>query len=93
MDTTFTGEANLLICPNLDSANILFNVLKVTGGQGVTVGPVLLGAHAPVHVLSPTSTVRRILNMTALAACTAKPVGELRKCEFPSPELTPLSGG
>jgi len=67
MDSTLTGEANLLICPNLDSANILFNVLKITGGHGITVGPMLLGARASVHVLSPTSTVRRIVNMTALA--------------------------
>jgi malate dehydrogenase (oxaloacetate-decarboxylating)(NADP+) len=61
------GEANLLICPNLDSANILFNVLKMTGGHGVTVGPILLGAQAPVHVLTPSATVRRVVNMTALA--------------------------
>ncbi len=68
METTLSGEANLLICPNLDSANILFNVLKVTEGHGVTVGPILLGAAKPVHVLTPSSTVRRIVNMTALAA-------------------------
>jgi malate dehydrogenase (oxaloacetate-decarboxylating)(NADP+) len=68
MDTTLSGEANLLVCPNLDSANILFNVLKMTGGHGITVGPILLGAAKPVHVLTPSSTVRRIVNMTALAA-------------------------
>jgi malate dehydrogenase (oxaloacetate-decarboxylating)(NADP+) len=68
METTLTGEANLLICPNLDSANILFNVLKMTGGHGITVGPMLLGAARPVHVLTPSSTVRRVVNMTALAA-------------------------
>ena len=68
MDSTLGGEANLLICPNLDSANILFNVLKITGGHGITVGPILLGARSSAHVLSPTSTVRRIVNMTALAA-------------------------
>jgi len=71
METTLTGEANLLVCPTLDSANILFNVLKMTGGHGVTVGPILLGAKAPVHVLTPSATVRRILNMTALVAATA----------------------
>ncbi|TWO72445.1 NADP-dependent malic enzyme [Caenimonas sedimenti] len=71
MDTTLTGEANLLICPNLDSANILFNVLKMTGGHGITVGPMLLGARAPVHVLTPSATVRRVVNMTALAAAAA----------------------
>ena len=68
MDSTLTGEANLLICPNLDSANILFNVLKMTGGHGITVGPILLGAARPVHVLTPSSTVRRVVNMMALAA-------------------------
>jgi malate dehydrogenase (oxaloacetate-decarboxylating)(NADP+) len=68
METTLTGEANLLICPNLDSANILFNVLKMTGGHGITVGPILLGAAKAVHVLTPSSTVRRVVNMTALAA-------------------------
>jgi len=71
MDGTLTGEANLLICPDLDSANILFNVLKMTGGSGVTVGPMLLGASAPVHVLTPSATVRRVVNMTALVAAAA----------------------
>ncbi|WBY01221.1 NADP-dependent malic enzyme [Ramlibacter tataouinensis] len=65
------GEANLLICPDLDSANILFTVLKMTGGHGITVGPILLGARASVHVLNPSATVRRIVNMTALAAIRA----------------------
>ncbi len=64
---TLHGSANILICPNLDAANILFNVLKMTGGHGITVGPILLGAAAPVHILTPSSTVRRVLNMTALA--------------------------
>jgi len=67
LETTLTGEANILICPNLDSANILFNVLKITGSNGVTVGPILLGAAATAHVLTPSSTVRRVVNMTALA--------------------------
>ena len=67
MDTKLQGEANVLICPNLDAANILFNVLKVTGGHGVTVGPILLGAAAAAHVLTPSATVRRVVNMTALA--------------------------
>jgi len=64
---TLTNKANILICPNLDSANILFNVLKMTGGNGVTVGPILLGAAGTAHVLNPSSTVRRVVNMTALA--------------------------
>ena len=71
METTLTGEANILICPNLDAANILFNVLKVTGGDGITVGPILLGAAATVHIMTPSATVRRILNMTALAVANA----------------------
>ena len=66
-ESTLHGEANILICPNLDAANILFNVLKVTGGHGVTVGPMLLGAAATAHVLTPSATVRRVVNMTALA--------------------------
>ncbi len=71
MDSELRGEANVLICPNLDAANILFNVLKMTGGHGVTVGPILLGAAASVHVLTPSSTVRRVVNMTALAVANA----------------------
>jgi malate dehydrogenase (oxaloacetate-decarboxylating)(NADP+) len=66
-DTTLTGSANLLVLPNLDAANILFNVLKMTGGHGVTVGPMLLGAAKPAHILTPSATVRRVVNMTALA--------------------------
>ena len=68
LETSLQGEANVLICPNLDAANILFNVLKMTGGQGVTVGPVLLGAACAAHILTPSSTVRRVVNMTALAS-------------------------
>ncbi|MBQ5948478.1 NADP-dependent malic enzyme [Massilia sp. ST3] len=64
----FGGSANLLVMPSLDAANILFNVLKVAAGKGVTVGPILLGTAKPVHILSPSATVRRIVNMTALAA-------------------------
>jgi malate dehydrogenase (oxaloacetate-decarboxylating)(NADP+) len=69
--STLEGEANVLLLPNIDAANILFNVLKVTGGHGITVGPVLLGAALPVHILTPSSTVRRVLNMTALAVADA----------------------
>ena len=70
-ETKMTGKANVLVCPNLDAANILFNVLKMTGSGGVTVGPILLGTAKPVHILTPSSTVRRIVNMTALAAVDA----------------------
>ncbi len=65
--SSLTGEANILICPNLDAANILFNVLKMTGGHGVTIGPMLLGAAGTAHVLTHSATVRRVVNMTALA--------------------------
>ena len=61
------GEANLLIMPTLDAANITFNALKVTGSAGVTVGPILMGTAQPVHILTSNSTARRLLNMTALA--------------------------
>ncbi|KWT68567.1 MULTISPECIES: NADP-dependent malic enzyme [unclassified Variovorax] len=70
-ETTLSGSANLLICPNLDAANILFNVLKMTGGNGVTVGPILMGASGSAHILTPSATVRRVLNMTALAVANA----------------------
>ncbi|MBS0469190.1 MAG: NADP-dependent malic enzyme [Proteobacteria bacterium] len=66
-DSTLNGAANLLVCPNIDAANILYNVLKTTTSGGVTVGPILMGASASAHILTPASTVRRVLNMTALA--------------------------
>ena len=66
-ETKLRGSANLLVLPNLDAANILFNVLKVTSGHGVTVGPMLLGTALPAHVLTPSATVRRVVNMTAVA--------------------------
>ena len=69
-DSTLTGSANLLICPNLDAANILYNVMKTTASGGVTVGPVLMGSAGTVHILTPAATVRRVLNMTALAAAS-----------------------
>ncbi|QBQ96421.1 NADP-dependent malic enzyme [Paraburkholderia pallida] len=69
--TTLTGEANLLIMPNVEAANIAYNLLKVVGGEGVTVGPFLLGASKPVHILTPAATVRRIINMTAVASANA----------------------
>ena len=65
------GEANLLIFPTLDAANIAFNLLKTAAGEGMTVGPILLGAAKPVHILTPTTTVRRIVNMTALTVVEA----------------------
>jgi malate dehydrogenase (oxaloacetate-decarboxylating)(NADP+) len=71
-DSKLKGAANLLVLPTLDAANILFNVLKISSGQGVTVGPILLGAARPVHILTPSATVRRIVNMTALAVADVR---------------------
>src|SRR5215218_4077034 len=70
-DARLSAEANLLIMPNLDAANATFNALKVVAGQGISVGPILLGAAKPVHILTPTATVRGIVNMTALTAVAA----------------------
>ena len=66
------GEANLLIMPTLDAANISFNMLKTIAGGGITIGPILLGSAKPVHIVTPTATVRRIINMTALAVVDAQ---------------------
>ena len=70
-DSTLSGSANLLICPNIDAANILYNVLKTTTSGGVTVGPILMGAAAAAYILTPAATVRRVFNMTALAVASA----------------------
>ena len=71
-DSGLKGEANLLVMPNLDAANISFNLMKVANGDGVSVGPILLGAAKPVHIVTPSATVRRLVNMTALAVVDAK---------------------
>ena len=65
------GEANLLIMPTLDAANIAFNLLKAAVGSGITLGPILLGIAKPAHILTPSATVRRIVNMTALTSVDA----------------------
>jgi malate dehydrogenase (oxaloacetate-decarboxylating)(NADP+) len=64
-DTTLSGDANLLVMPNIDAANISYNLLKTAAGNGVAIGPVLLGAAAPIHILTAAATVRRLVNMTA----------------------------
>ncbi len=66
------GEANILIMPSLDAANIAYNLLKVAAGDGVAIGPILMGAAMPVHILTPSATVRRIVNMTALTVVDAQ---------------------
>jgi malate dehydrogenase (oxaloacetate-decarboxylating)(NADP+) len=66
-----TGQPNLLIMPDIDAANISYNLLKMAAGNGITVGPILLGADRPVHIIEPSSSVRRIVNMTALVVVDA----------------------
>jgi len=70
-NSTLEGEANLLVMPNIDAANIAYNLLKTTAGNNIAIGPILLGAKKPVHILTPSATVRRILNMTALTVIDA----------------------
>jgi malate dehydrogenase (oxaloacetate-decarboxylating)(NADP+) len=66
------GSANLLVMPNLDAANISYNLLKAAAGNNLAIGPILLGAARAVHILTPSTTVRRIVNMTALAVIDAQ---------------------
>jgi malate dehydrogenase (oxaloacetate-decarboxylating)(NADP+) len=70
-DSGFEGPANVLVMPNLDAANISYNLLRMAAGQGLTVGGILLGAAKPAHILTPSSTVRRIVNMAAVAVADA----------------------
>ena len=70
-DSTLGGEANLLVLPNIDAANISYNLLKTVAGGGIAIGPILLGAARPVHILTPSATVRRIVNLTALTVADA----------------------
>ena len=70
-DSTLQGDATLLVLPNLDAANIAYNLLKVAAGGNIAIGPILLGAAKPVHILTPSTTIRRIVNMTALAVADA----------------------
>ena len=70
-NSTLSGSANLLVMPNIDAANISYNLLKTAAGGGIAIGPVLLGAAEPVHILTPSTTVRRLVNMTALTVADA----------------------
>ena len=70
-NSSLIGDANLLVMPNIDAANIAYNLLKTAAGGNIAVGPVLLGAAKPVHILTPSATVRRIVNMTALTVADA----------------------
>ncbi len=73
-NSTLNGDANLLVFPNLDAANIAYNLLKTAAGGNIAIGPVLLGAKQPVHVLTASTTVRRIVNMTALTVADANAI-------------------
>jgi malate dehydrogenase (oxaloacetate-decarboxylating)(NADP+) len=73
-NTTLHGDANLLVLPTLDAANIAYNLLKTAAGGNIAIGPVLLGCAKPVHILTPSTTVRRIVNMTALTVADANVV-------------------
>ena len=73
--STLKGSANLLIMPTLDAANIAFNLLK-TATNSASIGPILLGANKPVHILTPSATARRVVNMTALAVTEAQDLAE-----------------
>ncbi|HEX7636085.1 MAG TPA: phosphate acyltransferase, partial [Noviherbaspirillum sp.] len=70
-DSSLKRDANLLVLPNIDAANISYNLLKTAAGNGIAIGPVLLGCSKPVHILTPSATVRRIVNMTALCVMDA----------------------
>ena len=70
--STLRGNANLLVCPDLDSANIAYNLLKTAAGNNVAIGPILLGCAAPAHILTAAATVRRIVNMTAITVVEAQ---------------------
>ena len=70
-NSSLSHNANLLVLPNIDAANISYNLLKITAGNGIAIGPILLGCAKPVHILTPSATVRRIVNMTALCVVDA----------------------
>ena len=71
-ESTLSGAANLLIGPNLGASNIAYNLLKTAAGQNVAIGPLLLGCAAPVNILTPSATVRRIINVAALTVLEAQ---------------------
>jgi hypothetical protein len=76
--STLAGDANLLVLPNIDAANISYNLLKTAAGGNIAIGPVLLGAAKPVHILTASTTVRRIVNMTALTVADANAIRQPR---------------
>jgi malate dehydrogenase (oxaloacetate-decarboxylating)(NADP+) len=80
-NSTLHGSANLLVCPDLDSASIAYNLLKSAAGNNVAIGPILLGCAAAAHILTPAATVRRLVNMTAVTVVDAnKALPTAKKC-------------
>jgi malate dehydrogenase (oxaloacetate-decarboxylating)(NADP+) len=79
-NSTLHGSANLLVCPNLDSSSIAYNLLKSAAGNNVAIGPILLGCAAPAHILTPAATVRRIVNMTAVTVVEASRAAGEKEC-------------
>ena len=75
--SSLTGDANLIVCPNLDASNIAYNLLKATAGNNIAIGPLLLGVAKPANILTPAATVRRIVNMTALTVLEANSVRQV----------------
>ena len=73
-DSTLSGSANLLVMPNIDAANIAYNLLKTAAGNGVAIGPILLGCNGAAHILTPSTTVRRIVNVATLTVVEANAV-------------------
>jgi malate dehydrogenase (oxaloacetate-decarboxylating)(NADP+) len=71
-DSPLVGPANLMVMPNIEAANISYNLMRVSSSDGVTVGPILMGMNKPAHIISPISTVRRLVNMVALASVEAQ---------------------
>ena len=89
-ESTLDGPANLLVCPNLDAANIAYNLLKTAAGKNVAIGPVLLGCAAPAHILTPSATVRRIIDMIALTVVQANAGRQMAMASAP-PSASPPS--
>jgi malate dehydrogenase (oxaloacetate-decarboxylating)(NADP+) len=77
-DSTLSGSANLLVMPNIDAANIAYNLLKTAAGNGVAIGPILLGCNGAAHIMTPTTTVRRIVNMATLTVVEANAITAIR---------------
>jgi len=79
-ESTLTGMANVFVCPNMDAANIAYNLVRHMT-EGVAIGPILMGISKPAHILTPVSTVRRVVNMTAVACVEAQIRAQLENAQ------------